>query len=123
MSEKGTRNLSHYLKAGWALSIQEMSREALAATVSTVSARSLSLELSGPRAGKVVQRASDAARKVGEAADDRWEERRHPQRADQATCSHGPLGRGVTADGRVTWTVSRPGSETNPCPLIVLDPR
>ncbi len=48
MSEKGTRNLSHYLKAGWALSIQEMSREALAATVSTVSARSLSLELSGP---------------------------------------------------------------------------
>ena len=48
MSEKGTRNLNHYLKAGLALSIQEKSREALAATVSTVSPRSLSLELSGP---------------------------------------------------------------------------
>lgn len=48
MSEKGTRKLNHYLKAGWALSIQEKSREALAATVATVSPRSLSLELSGP---------------------------------------------------------------------------
>ncbi len=49
MSEKGTRKLNHYLKAGWALSIQEKSREALAATVTTVSPRRLALELSGPR--------------------------------------------------------------------------
>lgn len=48
MSERGTVNLSHYLKTGLALSIQEKSSEALAATVETISPRSLSVELSRP---------------------------------------------------------------------------
>ena len=48
MSEEGTGSVGHYLKPGLAVSIQEESGEALAATVETLSTRSISLKLSRP---------------------------------------------------------------------------
>ena len=46
------------------------------------------------------------------------------QKSEEPGRVHGTsLRRGDTADGRVTCTVSRPGSETKPCPRIVLEPR
>jgi len=48
MSEEGTGSVGHYLKPGLAVSIQEESGEALAATVETLSPRSISLKLSRP---------------------------------------------------------------------------
>jgi c-di-GMP-binding flagellar brake protein YcgR len=48
MSEEGTGSVGHYLKPGLAVSIQEESGEALAATVETLSPRSVSLKLSRP---------------------------------------------------------------------------
>ncbi len=50
MSEEGTGSVGHYLKPGLAVSIQEESGEALAATVETLSPRSISLKLSRPTA-------------------------------------------------------------------------
>ena len=48
MSEEGIGSVGHYLKPGLAVSIQEESGEALAATVETLSPRSISLKLSRP---------------------------------------------------------------------------
>ncbi len=48
MSEEGIGNVSHYLKPGLAVSIQEESGEALAATIKTLSPRSISLKLARP---------------------------------------------------------------------------
>ncbi len=48
MSEEGIGSVGHYLKPGLAVSIQEESGEALAATVETLSSRSISLKLSRP---------------------------------------------------------------------------
>jgi c-di-GMP-binding flagellar brake protein YcgR len=48
MSEEGTGSVGHYLKPGLAVSLQEESGEALAATVETLSPRSISLKLSRP---------------------------------------------------------------------------
>ena len=48
MSEEGTGSVGHYLKPGLAVSIQEEAGEALAATVETLSPRSISLKLPRP---------------------------------------------------------------------------
>ncbi len=48
MSEEGIGSVGHYLKPGLAVSIQEESGEALAATIETLSPRSISLKLSRP---------------------------------------------------------------------------
>ncbi len=48
MSEEGIGSVSHYLKPGLAVSIQEESGEALAATIETLSPRSISLKLARP---------------------------------------------------------------------------
>jgi len=48
MSEEGIGSVSHYLKPGLAVSLQEESGEALAATIETLSPRSISLKLARP---------------------------------------------------------------------------
>ena len=48
MSGEGIGSVGHYLKTGLAVSIQEESGEALAATIETISPRSISLKLSRP---------------------------------------------------------------------------
>ncbi len=48
MSEEGTGSVGHYLKAGLAVSIQEESGEALAATIENLSPMSISLKLARP---------------------------------------------------------------------------
>ena len=48
MSGEGIGSVGHYLKPGLAVSIQEASGEAVAATVDTISLRSISLKLSRP---------------------------------------------------------------------------
>jgi len=48
MSEEGIGKVGHYLKPGLAVSLQEESGEALAATIETLSPRSISLKLARP---------------------------------------------------------------------------
>ena len=48
MSEEGIGRIGHYLKSGLAVSLQEESGEALAATIDALSPRSISLKLARP---------------------------------------------------------------------------